>query len=285
MADHRDDFIISIRYALLKKGAKQKFSLFFLILLSIIIIALDKSPITSMNFARGVLNDIIYRVSIISSQPAKFIKYSIQLSNNHFNIYKENEDLNYEIEFLRKQKYNNSYLASENDILKKALYFSETKKSNQTFSRIAKVVLDQESPFLKSILLNRGTKHNIKKGMSVFKNDYLLGTIIETNFLSSRVLLLTDLNSKLPVLIEVSGVNAILEGTGNKLDLDLKYLPENYQIEPGKTIFTSGKDGFIEAGIPVAETYLNKKNEVLIKLLGDPDQALIVYVTNGKTDK
>ena len=86
-----------------------------------------------------------------------------------------------------------------------------------------------------------------------------MGTIIETNYLSSRVLLLTDLNSKIPIIIEGENINAILEGTGRKQDLNLNYLPENYEMEPDKIIFTSGKDGFLSPGIPVAKTYLGKK--------------------------
>jgi cell shape-determining protein MreC len=93
---------------------------------------------------------------------------------------------------------------------------------------------------------------------------------------------LTDLNSKLSVIIEDTSINAILEGTGKKQNLKLRYLPENYKPELNKTIFTSGKDGFLSPGIPVAVTYLNKKDKTLIRLLGDPDQALIVNVTNGQ---
>jgi rod shape-determining protein MreC len=117
--------------------------------------------------------------------------------------------------------------------------------------------------------------------MSVFHKDYLTGTIVETNFLTSRVLLLTDLNSKLPVIIEGTDTNAILEGTGNKKNLRLSYLPENYKLEPDKIIFSSGKGGFFSQGIPIAKTYLDKNDEILIKLLGDPNQALIVNITNG----
>jgi len=285
MADNRDDFIIAIRYALLKKGAKQKFSLFFLILISISIITLDKLSPPLMTSTRAVLNDLVYHVSVISSQPSKLRKYITQKTKKHFNVISENIFLKKEIEFLKKQKFNNAYLASENELLKKALNFSEEKSFEQDFSIVAKVILDQESPFLKSILINKGTKDGVEKGMTVFSKDYLTGTVIETNYLSSRVLLLTDLNSKLPILIEGTDVNAILEGTGKKLDLNLNYLPENYVIEKNKTIFTSGKDGFLTPGIPVAISYLNKKDEVLIKLISDPDQALIVNVTNGQINQ
>jgi len=282
MADSRDDFIIAIRYALLKKGAKQKFSLFFLILLSIAIIVLDRSSLQFMNTTRGIINDLVYRVSVVSSQPARFKKYIFQKTEEHYYVISENLHLKEEIEFLKKQKFNNAYLASENEILKKALDLYDNKNLEQEFSISAKVMIDQKSPFLKSILINKGTNSGILRGMTVFSSDYLMGTIIETNYLSSRVLLLTDLNSKIPIIIEGENINAILEGTGRKQDLNLNYLPENYEMEPDKIIFTSGKDGFLSPGIPVAKTYLGKKKKVLIKLLGDPDQSLIVNVTNGQ---
>ena len=285
MAENRDDFIIAIRYALLKKGAKQKFSLFFLIILSISIVTLDKFSLPFMTPVRSVLNDIVYHVSVVSSQPVKLRKYLAHKIEKHYNLMSENEFLKEEMEYLRAQKFNNAYLKSENDMLKSALDFSVQTGFIQDFSVAAKVILDQKSPFLKSLLINKGTKNDIKKGMTVFSKDYLVGTVIETNYLTSRVLLLTDLNSKLPIVIEGTDVNAILDGTGSKLNLKLSYLPENYTIEANKIIFTSGKDGFLTPGIPVAKSYLNNKQKILIKLLSDPDQALIVNITNGQINK
>ena len=285
MADHRDDFIIAIRYALLKKGAKQKFSLFFLIILSISIITLDKIRPPFMTPVKAILNDFVYHVSVASAQPVKLRNNIIQKITKHYDVMGENTYLKQEMEYLKKQKFNNAFLSSENEILKQALDLSINKNFEQNFSIAAKIILDQESPFLKSVLINKGTKNDMLKGMTVFSKDYLVGTVIETNYLTSRVLLLTDLNSKLPVIIEGTDINAILEGTGKNLNLRLNYLPENYQIEENKLIFTSGKDGFLSAGIPVAKTYLSKKNKVLIKLLSDPDQALIVNVTNGQVNQ
>ena len=285
MPDARDDFIIAIRYALLKKSAKQKFSILFLIIISIFTITLDKLAVTGVSTVRAVLNDFVYHVSVVSSQPEVFTKNIFNKVKIHYRVMNENIYLKEEIEFFKQQKFNNAYLASENQMLKTALELSNLKGFEQDFSVSAKVVLDMESPFLKSILLNKGTRKNIAKGMTVFSKDYLLGTVIETNYLTSRVLLLTDLNSKIPIIIENTNVNGILEGTGKKDDLRLSYLPDNYEIENNKIIFTSGKDGFLMPGIPVAQTYLDKKNKISIKLLSDPDQALIVNVTNGQIKK
>ena len=285
MADYRDDFIIAIRYALLKKGAKQKFSLFFLILLSISIISLDKFLPKFMAPVRSILNDVVYHTSVVSSQPTVFRKYIVKISEQHYKLLKKNKFLESELHYLNQEKFNNVFLKTENEILKEALDLSNNNQFERDFSISARVILDQSSPFLKSILINKGTNSGITKGMAVFSKDYLMGIVIETNYLTSRVLLLTDLNSKIPVVIAESNTNAILEGTGNQQNLRLSYLPATFVMESNKIIFTSGKDGFLSPGIPVAQTYLDKKNKILIKLLGDPDQALIVNVVGGPIKK
>ena len=282
MAEQRDDFIIALRYALLKKGTQQKFSLFFLIIFAIIVITLDKLSFSYIQKTRAILNDLIYQVAIVTSSPEKFTKYMIKLTADHYSVYKENEVLKEEIEVLRNEKIQNEYLLTENAILKEALKLTGSKTLEQDVSIIAKVIIDQQSPYLKSLLLNKGTKDGVIKGMTVFSKKYLIGTIIESNFLTSRVLLINDLNSRIPVIIENTSVNAILTGLGKDNSLDLQYLPEQFQLTTGRNIYTSGKDGVLAAGIPVGETYTDKNEEVKVRSLVDINQALYVNVTNGQ---
>ncbi len=282
MAEQRDDFIIALRYALLKKGTQQKFSLFFLIIFSIIIFTLDKLSLSYVQKTRAVLNDFIYQVAIVTSAPEKFTKYVVKLTSDHYSVYRENEKLKEEVEVLRNEKIQKEYLLTENTILKEALQLTGTKALEQDISIIAKVIIDQESPYLKSFLLNKGTRDGVLKGMTVFSKKYLIGTIIESNYLTSRVLLINDLNSRIPVIIENTSVNAILTGLGKDNNLELQYLPEQFQLSAGKNIYTSGKDGILAAGIPVGETYVDKKEQVKVRTLADLNQALFVNVTNGQ---
>jgi len=282
MADSRDDFIIALRYALLKKGNKQKFSLFFLITLSILVISLDRMSLPFILSTRAVLNDFVYQVTVVASTPGKFINYLGEIKKNHFNVVNKNKILKKKIETLQSEGHDNFFLKTENKILKEALSLGGITNTEEDFVIPAKVILDQESPYLKSLLINKGTKHGIIKGMTVFSKGYLIGRVIETNFLSARVLLVTDLNSKIPVIIQDTDINGILVGTGKKTNLVLEYMPEEFSLEPNKIIYTSGKDGMLTAGIPVAESYLNKKNKIKIKSLADPQQSLIVHVTSGQ---
>ena len=127
---------------------------------------------------------------------------------SHFNLYKNYEILNKDLQNLRKKKYNSEFLISENKRLKKVIediYYSSDEI-------IAKVLVDKQSPFLKSVVINKGSKNNIIKGMAVLSEYHLIGKVEEVNYTTSRVLLLSDLNSKIPVLIEPEGVRGILSG-------------------------------------------------------------------------
>ena len=281
MSDSRDDFIIAIRFALLKKGVKQKFSLSFLILFSISIIFLDKFSIPPISFVKNIISDIVYRAAVIAVVPGKVIMYVGSQTKKHLTIYSENIALKKEISLLKKDQLDASFLKTENENLKLVLGLEKDQITERDTVTIARVMTDQISPYLKSLLINKGTKHEITKGMTVFSKNYLIGTVIETNYLSSRVLLITDLNSKIPSIIEGTDVNVILAGNGNKNDFTLDYLPEEFVLEPNKIIYTSGKDGFLKAGMPIAETYLNK-NKIKIRSLVDPQQASIVHVTRGQ---
>jgi rod shape-determining protein MreC len=282
MSDSRDDFIIAVRYALLKKGAKQKFSLSFLILFSIGIILLDKFSIPPVKIVKGVITDIVYRAAVIASIPGKVVMYLGSETKKHIGTYNENIALQEEIRILKKKQLDIDFLKTENKNLKLILGLEKIEIHEEDITIVAKVMVDQISPFLKSVIINKGTNHEIVKGMTVFSKNYLIGTVIETNYLSSRVLLITDLNSKIPAVIQDTDVNVILAGNGNKNNFTLEYLPEEFTLEPNKIIFTSGKDGFLKAGMPIAETYLNKKNELKIKSLADPQQASIIHVSRGQ---
>ena len=104
MSTSRDDFGIAIRSALLQRGAKQKFSLFVLILISVLIFALDNINLKPIKILRSVLNDGVYRISAISSSPIKISSVTKDFFVNHIFLYNENERLKLEIDETKKRK-------------------------------------------------------------------------------------------------------------------------------------------------------------------------------------
>jgi len=246
METSRDDFIIAIRSALLQKGNKQRFSLIGLIFFSILILTLGKFNFKAIDYLKITFNEIVYRSAFIVSVPENFIFKAYSNIESHFNIYKKYIETKAELEELKTQKSIDSFIVTENKKLKKLVnnYFID---SNVV---IAKVLLDKKSPFLKSVIINKGSKNYIKLGMIVLDNNHLVGKIVEVNYMTARVLLLSDLNSKIPVLIEPGGIQSILSGTGKNHGV-LQYLRKNYPIENNSIIYTSGAGGLFKPGIPI----------------------------------
>ena len=223
MATNRDDFIIAIRSAFLKKGNKQRFSLIGLIFFSVGLLILSKINLPVNNYLKITLNEIVYRSSFIVSIPEKKFQDLNDVIKDHYNVYKDYLEVKKELNTLKSKKYETQFLKEENKRLKKTIneyiYNSE--------ELIAKVLIDKNSPFLKSIIVNKGSKDNVKLGMAVLDQSYLVGKIVEVNYSTSRVLLVSDLNSKIPVGIEPGNIQSILSGTGRT----------NGKIEYLETIF------------------------------------------------
>ena len=273
MSSSRDDFGIAIRSALLKKGARQKFSLVFLLILATVIFLLDTYQFKFIKFTKILINDGIYRITNISTAPIKLLpKINDKIKETTFAI-KENKDLKMELENLKNKEFQVEFLKNQNDSLRKILE-SDVKIKGKSI--LAKVLLDKDSPYLKSIVINRGSKSGIIKGMPVVDGSYLVGKIVEVNYLSSRVLLLNDLNSRIPITFGKDSIQAILSGKGENKPL-LEYLPDLYEPYGNLTVFTSGKDGILLPGIPVGKTEMDEL-DVKVRLFSDPNQLSFVTV-------
>ena len=278
MSSSRDDFNIAFRSALLQRGAAQKFSLVFLIIIAGIIFFLDIYGFGFMKPVRSIINDGIYRVSLVASSPSRFLPKATGSVTSLFNIKSENEKLKRALEVYRQKELSVEYLTNQNKNLRKILESDDTLfKENIVLS---KVLIDKSSPYLKSIIINKGSKAGLLKGMPVKDKDYLIGRVVETNYLSSRVLLLNDLNSRIPVTFGKDATQAILQGGGGSKPV-LAYLPEGYVVEEGVDVFTSGKDGIFFPGSPIGIT--TEKGEV--KLFSEPGQLSFVKVDLSKQRK
>ena len=278
MSTSRDDFGIAIRSALLQRGAKQKFSLFVLILLSLFIFVLDISELKPIKILRSLLNDGVYRISAISSSPIKFSGTVKDFFITHIFVYKENRKLKTELEELKHKDFQTLYLQTANKRLQDIIQL-EKKSAFTTIA--AKVILDKNSPYLNSVIINRGSRSRIKLGMPVLSKGNLVGRVVEVNFLSARILLLNDLNSKIPVMISPKGSQAILSGRGEDKP-KLEYLPEKFELSDKNLVFTSGKDGIFFEGIPIGNA-VSEDNKIRVKLFSDPNQVSFVNVILDKS--
>ena len=279
MEPSRDDFIIAIRSAFLKRGTKQRFSLFALLFSSIFLIVLGKFNFTAIDYLKITINEVVYRTSFVVSIPEKYITYSYRAIEKHIKLYKDYNFQKKELEKLKSEKYEVKFLEAENKRLKKVL--NDINYSSELV--IAKVIIDKQSPFLRSIIINKGSKNNIKKGMSVLSDSYLIGKVVEVNYMTSRVLLLSDLNSKIPVTIEPGSIQSILSGDGEDSG-NIQYTKDNLPIADGSIIYTSGTGGLLKSGIPIGKIEQNE-NQNSVNFFIDFSQLRYVKVSSYTEEK
>ena len=275
MASSRDDFIIAIRSAFLKKSTKQKFSLLTLVFFSIFIIVLSSFDFKAIRLTKSVIKEIVYRSSFIISIPENFIVSTYINFNEYTNYYKEFTDTKEELDQLKSENISTQIIKSENEELK-SLIDGYSFTSNKI---LAKVIVDHESPFLRSIIINKGSKEKIKIGTNIYDRSYLVGRVIEVNYTTSRVLLLTDLNSNIPVSITPGNIQAIVVGNGNKQG-EIRYIKNDLvnKIDDKGIAYTSGTGSIFKSGIPVGTVDLqDDKEKIFINFYTDFTQLKYVF--------
>ena len=276
METSREDVGIAIRSAFLKKGTQQRFSLFALIVFSIILIYVETIEAKPLDYLRSFIKDTIYRGSVVVSWPSKGFKSVVSTVVNHQNLYNKNIKLKEENAQLQEQIYDPGFLIFENKQLRQLLDEQVTSSANFVSAR---VILDKQSPYLNSFIINSGSNKEIKNSMAALDGKNFIGRIVDVNFFSSRVLLVTDLNSKIPVLVEPSGHHAILSGRGTNKPT-LEYLPENHKVQSGNKVYTSGKEGIFSPGIPIGEVRMDAE-KIFVSLFSDISQIMFVNINLG----
>ena len=148
---------------------------------------------------------------------------------------------------LKKKLIDLSAAANENDSLRNLLNYTQ----NIEYKYISTVVLGSAGgPFQRSILVNVGAGDNVKKGQAVVSADGLVGRVIEVGQYTSRILLLTGLNSNIPIISNNSREHGVMSGKNDAMP-QLLYLPKNSSISEGEIILTSGEGGIYPPGLHV----------------------------------
>ena len=259
MATGRDDFVIAFRSAILKKKDKQRFSLLTLIFLSIFVIILGNFDFKVIKLIKFGINEVVYRSSYLISIPENKIQKINNQLTAHLEIYNNYQDIKSELNILKEEKLTSDFLKLENKKLRNLI--NESVSSEEI---LAKVLIDKESPYLKSIVLNKGSKDNVKIGMAIMDGSYLAGKVIEVNYTNSRALLLSDLNSKIPVMLLPDRIQAVVSGTGKNNGI-IEYTKEKVDDEineKDRIIYTSGFAGLFRSGIPIGRMFKKSNGKI-----------------------
>jgi rod shape-determining protein MreC len=222
-------------------------SFFVCAVLSVVIALLGKTQATVVDSARAKLSDIAAPALTEARAPlVAFERWSTGLTTL-FGVYRENLELRQENAELR--KWQNVALTLEERVRRYERLLNAVQERDMK-QVTARVIGESNRPFVSTMILNAGTKDGVKKGQAVVDDRGLIGRIYLTGERTSWVILLTDLNSRVPVVIEPSHRRAILAGDNTaapKLELDVG----EARIKPGDRVLTTGDGGLLPPDLPV----------------------------------
>lgn len=252
-----------------------------LLLLALTLLAVHRSEIFPLESLRTGVTDIA--TPVLTAVTAPFAKAADSFDG---------------VQSLRQLKAENIRLREENARLQEwyeqALRLQAENKSLRDLLNVkadadmtyvtTRVVSDPGNSFVKSVLLPVGRTDEVVKGSAVMSGHGMIGRVMETGRHSSRVLLITDLNSRIPVMVQNTRTRAILAGK-NKALLKLERLPIDSGLTLGQRIVTSGDGGYLPPDIPIGTIVGIGKDGVLVKPLADIDSLSHVQVVNTAADQ
>jgi len=258
----------------------QRFAYIGLIVAAAMLMLLGKVEPAAFERARAQVTDAIAPILDAVSRPMDAIHDMIGEGKTLLALRAENTKLQAERDRLLQWQGVARNLEAENKALRELLNFVPASDADTVSAR---VIGDAGGAFARTLILNAGARAGVRKGQAVITGAGLVGRVQEVGLRSSRLLLLADLNSRVPVLIESSRVRGVVAGTNGET-LRLLHLPPDSLAEPGDRIVTSGHGGALPAGLPVGIVAAVSESGIEVKPFVDPTRLEIVRVLDYGLD-
>ncbi len=236
-----------IKLTLSLRGIVQRFSLPILIGAAIGLMLLNRVDNPVVTNARTQVVDVLAPVMDVLSRPVAAVQSGVDYVDNFLSVFEENAQLREENDRLLHWQAVARRLGAENDEFRNLL--STVAEPRNAFVT-ARVIGMSSGTFVRTALVSAGASDGVAVGQAVVTAQGMIGRVVEVGNRSARVLLLTDLNSRIPVVFERSRDAAVLSGD-NTDRLQVQYVTENTSVEPGDRLVTSGQGGMLPPGLPV----------------------------------
>lgn len=243
------------------KVLAQRFTFLGLVALSVGLMILGKAETPLVEQLRTVVMDAFVPVLDALSRPIATVAEMGDKASDMMNVYADNARLREENERLLRWENVARRLETENAGLRDMLRLAPDAPVSYVTAR---VVSDAAGMFVRSVLVTAGEHDGVAKGQVAITGDGLVGRVGEVGERSARILLLTDLNSEVPVTIENGQARAILAGD-NSDQPKLMYLTPDAHPQVGDRVVTSGHGGVFPAGLAVGTISSVSDNIVRVK--------------------
>jgi rod shape-determining protein MreC len=242
-----------------------RFTGVLLVAFGVVALIVSKSNENAAQHARVLMMDALAPVLEVTSRPVETIEGLIGQGRRFWTTYEENQHLHRDVERLQQWQAIARRLEQENAILRSQLNMVPETRPDFVSAR---VIADTRSPFVKTLLINAGKREGVGVGHAVVTGDGLAGRIVETGKKSARVLLLTDLNSRVPVIVESTRYRGILAGDNTDRPR-LIFLPAGTKVANGQRIVTSGHGGVFPVGLAIGIISTANDGEIRVQPFAD----------------
>ena len=256
------------------KHLVQRFAFLSLIGLTFALMLIGKADTILVERARMAVSDVVTPILRVMAEPAAVIFQFVTNLRELAAIREQNADLREANTRLLEWQAVAQTLETENSQLRGLLgTVSDPEKRSVT----ARVVADSGGAFAQSVLITAGSRNGVAKGQAVTTAEGLAGRITQAGYRSSRVLLITDINSRIPVRVGEAGGRAVLSGD-NSLRPKLNYLGAKSAAAPGDRVVTSGDAGAFLPGLPVGRIVSIDEKNVTVEPFVSRDRVQYVEV-------
>lgn len=263
-----------IRLSIQARQALAKLTLPVLIVASFGLMLLGKADALFADRARMALSDALAPIYAALATPLGDLRDAVLGATGLWDIREENARLRDENERLRRWQSIALALDAENQKLKANLHWIPDPAPAYVTAR---VVADAGGIYAKAVLLSVGPNHGIRKGEVALDEGGLIGRVTEVGVRTARVLLITDLNSRIPVILEGSRAHAILVGT-NGTRPRLIYWEEGTKPQEGERVITSAEAGAFPANLPIGTVRYSSANVPEVAPAANLDRLEIVRI-------
>ena len=245
-----------------------------LFVLCLLLMTLGKADIAMMGSVRTIMTGLAVPVADIVAVPFGAVHSLMDGMVSVAKLREENQRLRSDVENLKHWRRRAEILNNENRQLRSVSGVIIPKSANPISARVVAVNADS---FAHSVMINVGSIAGIQKGNAVTTTDGLVGMVVDTGPKHSQILLITDINAMVPVLLSSSSWPAVTVGRNSKR-LRLRFLPTEATVEVNDLIQTSGHGGVLPSGIPVGRIEAIRGNEISVRPSADLQRLSFVTV-------
>jgi rod shape-determining protein MreC len=225
----------------------QRLAVPFLVIASLLLIVLGKADLIMFERVRVAATDLAEPILAALASPAASVATGVSHVEGLFDLYGQNQRLRQENDRLLQWQTVARRLAAENEQLRALTRY---RPSGATFSIAAQVIANSGGAFARNVLIDAGTRDGVARGQAALTGEGLVGRVAEVGQRTARILLLSDLNSRIPVVVGTSGQHAVLAGDNSAQPL-LLFLPGNSAVKVGDRVVTGGAEGVFPPDLPV----------------------------------